>query len=383
MKEIAHRFPQLDSVRAVAAIMVVATHAAFWAGVYPRGTWGAATQRLEVGVAIFFVLSGFLLARPYLLAARYGSQVDPVWAYSLKRVGRIMPVYLVTVIAAFLLVSRNDGLGFGRLLLNLTLTDYFVHDQLPYGLTQMWSLSVEVSFYVCLPFVGRWFLQRFWRPTLTIVVLVAVGLLGVAWLAVSTAHDHFLVARWLPSYALWFVAGIVLAVVQVDPDATALTRTLRRWSSDRTSLWLMALALFAIISTPIGGSPLLVAHSATELVTRHLFYAAIAMLVVAPCIFVTGDPAARVLSHPWFRHLGYTSYALFCCHMIVLELISATTGFEIFQAPFVPLFVLLLAISLVVAELLHRYVEQPVIARVHRRVKAARATAPSAAAADN
>ena len=71
-----HRFAQLDSIRAVAAIMVVATHTSFWAGVYTRGTWGAATQRLEVGVAIFFVLSGFLLSRPYLLRARHGTSID-------------------------------------------------------------------------------------------------------------------------------------------------------------------------------------------------------------------------------------------------------------------------------------------------------------------
>lgn len=383
MKEIEHRFPQLDSIRAVAAIMVVATHAAFWSGIYPRGTWGAATQRLEVGVAIFFVLSGFLLARPYLIAARYGRPVDPVRDYALKRVGRIMPVYVVTVVAAFVLVGRNDDLGFDRLLLNLTLTDYFVHDQLPYGLTQMWSLSVEASFYLCLPFVGHWFLRRFWRPNVTMVALLAVGVIGVVWLAVTTDRGDLLAARWLPSYALWFVAGIIVAVVQVDPDSTALTRTLRRWFTDRTAMWLLALALFVIISTPIGGSPLLVTHTASEMVMRHLFYAAIAVLVVAPCVFVTDDAAARALSHPWFRHLGYTSYALFCCHMIVVELLFTTSGFEIFQEPFIPLFLLLLGISLVLAELLHRYIEQPVINRVHRRVKAARATAPSATAADN
>lgn len=378
----AHRFAQLDSIRAIAALMVVATHTCFWAGVYTRGTWGTAAQRLEVGVAIFFVLSGFLLSRPFLLRARHGTRTDPVRIYALKRAGRILPVYLITVVAAFALLSKNHDLGWERVALNLTLTDFFVNAQLPFGLTQMWSLSVEASFYIVLPLVGAFVLARFWRPTLLIVGLVAVGILGLVWLAV-TAQDHALIARWLPSYALWFALGIALATVEVDGGSVRLTRSLRRWATDRTACWVLALGLFVIIATPLGGSPLLVALSSSEAVMRHLFYAAIAVLVVAPCVFVTDDGAARLLSRPWFRHLGYTSYAVFCCHMLVLELVSKAAGFELFRAPAIPLFLAVLAISLAVAEVLYRYVEKPAIDAVHRRARTARATAPRATAASS
>lgn len=378
----AHRFAQLDSIRAIAAIMVVATHTAFWAGVYTKGTWGAATQRLEVGVAIFFVLSGFLLSRPYLMRARHGTRTDPVRIYALKRVGRIMPVYVVTVAAAFILLSRNDDLGWDRFFLSLTLSDFFVHSQLPFGLTQMWSLSVEASFYIVLPLIGITVLARVWRPTALLLGLLCAGLLGIVWLAL-TAQDHALVARWLPSYALWFAMGIALAVVEIDRDSVRLVRALRRWASDRVACWVLAFGLFVIISTPLGGSPLLVALTPSESVLRHLFYAAIAVLIVAPCVFVTDDSTARVLSHPWFRHLGYTSYALFCCHMIVLELVVKGVGYELFRTPAIPLFVLVLTISLGVAEVLYRVIEKPVIDAVHRRARAARATAPKATAASN
>lgn len=376
-----NRFAQLDSIRAVAAILVVATHCCFWAGVYTRGTWGAATQRFEIGVAIFFVLSGFLLSRPYLRRARFGTSTDAVSAYALKRAGRILPVYVITVVAAFLLLDTNADLGWDRFVLNLTLTDFFVNPQLPFGLTQMWSLSVEVSFYIVLPLIGAGLLARKWRPVATIIGLVTVGLLGIVWLGVTTAHGESLAARWLPSYALWFALGIALSVVEIDGGASRFTAALRRWSSDRTACWLLALGLFLVISTPIGGSPLLVAHSASELVMRHLFYGVIATLIVAPCVFATSDGAARVLSHPWFRHLGHTSYALFCSHVIVLELVLNGVGYELFNAPVVPLFLLVLAVSLVISEILYRVVEKPVIDAVHRRASAVRATAPKATAA--
>ena len=68
--ELSPVFPVLDTLRAVGALAVLTTHVAFQSGAYVRhGVWGALLSRLDVGVAIFFVLSGFLLSRPYLARA--------------------------------------------------------------------------------------------------------------------------------------------------------------------------------------------------------------------------------------------------------------------------------------------------------------------------
>ena len=58
------RVASLTGIRAVAALLVMATHAAYTTGKYTHGYVGLVYSRMEVGVAIFFVLSGFLLARP-------------------------------------------------------------------------------------------------------------------------------------------------------------------------------------------------------------------------------------------------------------------------------------------------------------------------------
>ncbi len=65
-------FPGLDTIRAVAAIWVVVTHVGFWTGFYGHGLLGALSQRLEAGVAVFFVLSGFLLSYPVAAPAAHG-----------------------------------------------------------------------------------------------------------------------------------------------------------------------------------------------------------------------------------------------------------------------------------------------------------------------
>ncbi len=66
LEQISHvdRVASLTGIRAVAALLVVGTHAAYTTGKYTHGYWGLVGARMEIGVPIFFVLSGFLLFRP-------------------------------------------------------------------------------------------------------------------------------------------------------------------------------------------------------------------------------------------------------------------------------------------------------------------------------
>src|SRR4051812_18483229 len=59
------RFAPVDGMRAVAALAVLVTHTAFLSGFNGKGFLGGVTARLDVGVSLFFVISGFLLYRPF------------------------------------------------------------------------------------------------------------------------------------------------------------------------------------------------------------------------------------------------------------------------------------------------------------------------------
>ena len=67
------RVASLTGVRALAALLVVATHAAYTTGKYTHGYAGLVYSRMEIGVPIFFVLSGYLLFGPWVRAAAAGS----------------------------------------------------------------------------------------------------------------------------------------------------------------------------------------------------------------------------------------------------------------------------------------------------------------------
>ncbi|PRC48914.1 acyltransferase, partial [Mycobacterium sp. ITM-2017-0098] len=124
------------------------------------GYLGSISARLEIGVAIFFVLSGFLLFRPWVQGAAEGRSAPSVRRYGRNRLRRIVPAYAITVVAVYEVYTvfapgPNPGQTWEGLLRHLTFTQIYTDDYLVKvlhpGLSQMWSLAVEASFYVALP----------------------------------------------------------------------------------------------------------------------------------------------------------------------------------------------------------------------------------------
>lgn len=379
--EVYHHFPVLDTLRAVGALAVVTTHTAFWAGAFTRnGIWGAVLNRLDVGVALFFVLSGFLLSRPYLARSALGIAAPSTTAYLWKRVRRIMPVYVVTATAAAVFIDQRTPLGIGGWLQTLFMTNIYTSLGTLSGLTHMWSLAVEVSFYLLLPLlmlplvVGR--RLRPWAVGLLFVVLAGVtawwhleGLVQVREISVGSP------LQWLPGYLLWFAGGIVLAYAHVawqSGRSPWLTRPLTAAAALPGSCWAVASGLLLISATPLAGPRVLEIPTPVESLTKALLYAGIGVAVVLTGVFAHPTSSyTRFMSHRVGRHLGATSYSLFCVHLPVLHFVMWATGWQLFAGRGWSIWGVTLAASLVVAELTHRLVERPAMAiRVpHRRAK--------------
>jgi peptidoglycan/LPS O-acetylase OafA/YrhL len=363
-------FPALDTMRAVGSLAVVATHAAFWSGAYTQSAWGGFLARLDVGVAIFFVLSGFLLSRPHLDRRERGVAGPPVGRYLWKRVLRIFPVYVVAVAAAMLLLEGNSGASWQDWLRTLTLMDLYLRPSFPDGLTQMWSLATEVAFYAALPLLmlaalGRPRAAGISAPRIG-VLLAGLVVLNVVWtLEIAGRVDvDGQVFQWLPSYLSWFAAGIAMATF----DVLRVRRPQARWprlvadlGSAAGTCWVGAIALLAVASTPIAGPTLLLPPTLGEAVTKNLLYAVIAVLLVLPAVQAKpgGHRLGRVLSLRPLRHLGHISYGVFCVHLVLLELIVEWRDIALFQGRGLELFALTVVSSVVVAEILYRAVELP------------------------
>ena len=400
----AEDFPVLDSLRAVASVAVVATHASFWAGAYTAPVWGTALARLDVGVALFFVLSGFLLSRPWFARRRRGAPTPGTGRYLWRRALRILPVYWISVVAALTLLPGNRDAGAGTWASQLLLGGTYVDDRLPDGLTQMWSLGTEVAFYAVLPLL-MWVVLGRGRPRagdgrrLAVLLLAMTGITVVWVLDLSVRLDDggTMIRLWLPSYLTWFGVGIAVAAVQVARQGRGATdRGTGRlgrlaWGVEQVghlplSCWAAALALFAMASTPVAGPADLSPTGLGSALTKNLLYAAIAGLVLVPGVFAPrSHPLTRLLSLRPLRHLGQLSYGLFCVHLVVLELVVRWRGIELFGGRGAEVLALTLGISLVVSEALYRLVERPLsrfrdLGRQRTSSSVAATTTPSATA---
>ena len=354
------RVASLTGIRAVPAILVVATHAAYTTGKYTHGYVGLLYARMEIGVPIFFVLSGFLLFRPWVKAASDGTDWPSVRRYAWHRVRRIMPAYVVTVLACYLVyhfrtAGPNPGHTWMGLFRNLTLTqiytDQYMYSYLHQALTQMWSLAVEVAFYAVLPLLA-WLLlavlcRRRWRPGLLLFGLALLTAVTPAWLAfVHTVNGLPDGARlWLPTYLIWFVGGMLLAVLSVMGVRCYAFAVLP-----------VVVASYFIAATPIAGEPTTSPYALAPAIWKAVFYAVIATLVVAPLALGDRGWYARFMASRPMVFLGEISYEIFLIHLLTMELVmTEILHFHIYTGSMPVLFVVTLIVTVPLAWLLHRF----------------------------
>lgn len=363
------RSAPLTGIRGPAALAVCLTHAAFWTGHYTDDFAGRLFSRFDVGVALFFVLSGFLLFRPWvrgLRQAQPATKAQPAVAvypslgrYAWHRFRRVVPPYWITVIAVYLIfLVRTDpgqtGQGWASFLRNMTFTQVYGYGHLHTGLTQMWSMAAEVAFYIVLPLVA-WPMAALvcrnrWRPDLLLLCLGALALMSPIWtIAVHGAPDIDPTARmWPPAFASWFVGGMVIAV---------LAELGTRWP---WRIWVpVAAAAFLISAGDFAGGPTIIADGAGATVIKHVLYLVVGMGLIGP--LATGLTESESGPDGWQRvcgarpvvWFGEISYEFFLVHVMVLEFVMGWLGYGVFSGSFLLVFVVTVAVSTPIAWLLH------------------------------
>lgn len=377
--------------------MVLTTHVAYSGGSAVTGPFAGLLARMDAGVALFFVVSGFLLYRPHarvLLGradASEAARVADTATYARHRLARIAPAAWVAVLAAALLLPHTDDVTPWRFVQIAAMVQIYVPHPSVAGLTQMWSLSTEVAFYLLLP-VFAWLLGRVARRAggvagarRVLVVLLATPLISFAWIVLT--HDALggLTNLWLPGFLGWFGGGAALALWHEGRLAGVFSRT---WVDDLVdspgTLWSVAAALYLLLSTAVAGPYGLTPATEFESVVKHAGYTVVAVLAVLPCVHA-GESRSRVVaalgSCP-ARELGAISYGVFCYHLIVLRMAELALEHVPFSGQTPLLWVLTVVGTLPLAWLSHRYMEEPIMRWARRgdeRVVSAGTTAKTGA----
>src|SRR5438552_922855 len=141
---VSHRaFPCLDGVRALAVTMVFVFHASAFLPVWVQRHFARYWIHLDLGVTIFFVLSGFLIYRPFVVEHAQ-RQVSSVRRYAIRRFARIFPAYWLALIGMAIWGGTNLH-GAGDVIQNATLTFTYFKDP-GIAIPQAWSLAAIGAF---------------------------------------------------------------------------------------------------------------------------------------------------------------------------------------------------------------------------------------------
>lgn len=373
-----HDLPVLEVYRAAAAALVLLTHVGFESGAGTRGPWAGWLARGDAGVAVFFVLSGFLLMRPRVLAARGLAPAVRTAPYLWRRAVRLVPAYLLAVVGLALLVPGAAARPAADWVRAWTLTSIYHEGPLLPGYTHTWSLGTEISFYVALPLLAVLWLGRSGRSVgqswhglrvLAVVVLLVAASTAWRWGWATSSTGRLAPLYWLPGYLDWFAAGMGLAWLR-EHRGDGGPRWLREAAAAPGAWFAMAAATYWVATTRLVGPYDLSPATASEAAVKHVLYLVLALVLLVPAVF--GDPAARWQVLARSRPLvwaGTVSYGFFLWHMVVLIAIVQWLDLRTFAIPFLPLLVATALPALALSALSWHLVERPLQRRLRNVVR--------------
>jgi peptidoglycan/LPS O-acetylase OafA/YrhL len=318
MEKTATRQGGLDGLRGLAALAVLGVHV--WIYQLPNtvrlerdGFGELALFEARVAFVMFFVLSGYLLYRPFARAALGESAPASIGSYLLRRAARIMPAYYIALAGTLVLLATAGDVPGRRLVETAQLPLFLVFgqnyspDTLLHLNAASWTLAIEAAFYLMLPVVALVALRRCYGSVRAQVALLsALIVAGIAWNVLDYAADWGAVASHSPpSFLPYFACGMLVALA-VECCRAGRLRPL----GPRASALLVAAAALALVmngywhatdSSPDGFT----IEAVADLPAAVAFASLIAAITIG-----TGSGLGWLASRPlaWFGQISYGFY---------------------------------------------------------------------------
>lgn len=309
--------PQIDGLRFIAVIAVIAFHVRI-IGLFHLGYQQSEPANDLVnqifaaghyGVALFFMVSGFVLALPFARQHLAGGKKISLRDYFLRRVTRIEPPYVIHLALLFALcvfiyhrmASHQVFYGEQHWLTyalthigaSLAYVNGFIFHVHPYPNMVLWSLEVEVQFYLLAPFLAKIFLVQTRWLRRGILIALMIGFPFVC----GKFSSHYYVWASLLGNLQYFLAGFLLVDFYLAGGLSA-TRKHLVWD-----------AIFIVAMVTVGWINL---HGGWN------FLLPWALLAGGVGAFL-GSAASQILSWPWLTTIGGMCYTIYLYHLLVIS----------------------------------------------------------------
>ena len=332
-------FASLSGLRALAVILVIIVHFGDKTGPGLTG-W--------LGVQIFFVLSGFLITT-LLLRENDSEEGVSLGNFYIRRVFRIAPIYYLALACTVWQSYRFGGEVWEKFQSALPYYLFLLNEQTFINLTGpvpwqlSWTMGIEWKFYLVWPVLlfvlARNSLGRF------AIVAVLVVILNRLWYVQWLTPYHYTV----------LIEGSLLAMVMHDRRGFGIVR----WIMNPVTAFVVFVS-FAVFQTQVFRLVPLMSNAGLG----NLYGLAVVCLI--PAILGPGLPQ-RILSSTPFVFLGERSYSLYLFQMVIAQACTKLTGW---RTPGWIYIAMIVVLGAVVTDLLHRYLEKPMIALGRRVISA-------------
>lgn len=301
--------PEIDSLRFVAIVSTLLTH--IFGKVYLESGKTFALSlagfndlmyRGGRGVPLFFAISGFILAQPFLRQHLLHGHAVSVRAFFRRRLTRLEPPYILSLlIYAFVLAIRRPhpaSLALPLLAHVLYLHNFFHLLQINFV---TWSLEVEVQFYLLAPVFGYLYavsssIAR--RSLLASLILASAGFQFIS---------HGVASRNLPGQLQFFLIGFLLA----DLRATSTESTTNRaWDLVSPMAWITIFVL------PV----------------RYISFSFPLLILLAYLAAFSGPVSRRIFRTQWIALGGGMCYSFYLMHMLIISAVFKLTRRFVFPS---------------------------------------------------
>jgi peptidoglycan/LPS O-acetylase OafA/YrhL len=332
--------PSLDGMRALSIALVILSHC--WSSMPPAvrnvPIIPAILSDGHLGVAVFFVISGYLITQ-LLLRELDGSGTISLKRFYFRRAMRIFPAFYAFI--AVMAILWAEGIipeHWPSFLAAATYTRAYYRDAQGYFIAHTWSLSIEEQFYLVWPLL----LLRLRRNRATSLALASIVLMPLVrfamyWITPSLrGHEGYMIQGWIDALMI----GCVLALLKGNPSW-------ERWHRRYLDAWTAAAIAFVV-------TPYIYSRLEGRIAGAYgliVFYSLQPLCIGAVLLYVVENSrslAGRILNNPLLRHIGIVSYSLYLWQ-------------QLFTAPQMHLFPWGLLYLFIVAEGSYWLIEQPAL----------------------
>jgi len=343
-------FPNLDGLRGIAVSLVVAWHIELHKPLFGFKQFFFNDIGF-IGVTIFFILSGFLITYT-LINEKTAKQKINFKAFYIRRVLRIWPLYLTTLLFFFVIYPRGMDTGTFAMCLLFLPNLALMLGKLNIFTQQIWSIGVEEQFYLLLP---QFFRIKSKRATLVALVILTMLITVTKQLCLSMGDHHFFAV--LGQYLYFFridqllLGGIGAMVLYYHVNADSQKK-------QRINLSILFSKMAQILFWTYFLGHMLFGDNLYGIFKNSSLFAFVTVLIV---INLSVNTSIVNLNNALFRYLGKTSYGIYLLHNLIL--VSVFTIMQSYIGALNPILVNLIAypcifaLSVWVAGLSYRYFE--------------------------